>query len=47
MKHLRVTTTGVLSLMVAALMAADYTVKGNFVTIPVKEVKAGGLRSSS
>ena len=44
MKHLRVTTTGVLSLMVAALMAADYTVKGNFVTIPVKEVKAGGAK---
>ena len=38
------TTTGVLSLMVAALMAADYTVKGNFVTIPVKEVKAGGAK---
>ena len=37
-------TTGVLSLMVAALMAADYTVKGNFVTIPVKEVKAGGAK---
>jgi len=30
--------------MVAALMAADYTVKGNFVTIPVKEVKAGGAK---
>ena len=44
MKHLRVMTTGVLSLMVAALMAADYTVKGNFVTIPVKEVKAGGAK---
>ncbi len=44
MKHLRVTTTGVLSLMVAVLMAADYTVKGNFVTIPVKEVKAGGAK---
>lgn len=37
-------TTGVLSLMVVALMAADYTVKGNFVTIPVKEVKAGGAK---
>jgi len=44
MKNLRVMTTGVLSLMVAALMAADYTVKGNFVTIPVKEVKAGGAK---
>ncbi len=44
MKNLRVVTTGVLSLMVAALMAADYTVKGNFVTIPVKEVKAGGAK---
>lgn len=30
--------------MVAVLMAADYTVKGNFVTIPVKEVKAGGAK---
>ena len=44
MKNLRVMMTGVLSLMVAALMAADYTVKGNFVTIPVKEVKAGGAK---
>jgi len=44
MKNLRVMTTGILSLMVAALMAADYTVKGNFVTIPVKEVKAGGAK---
>lgn len=44
MKNLRVMTTGVLSLMVVALMAADYTVKGNFVTIPVKEVKAGGAK---
>ena len=29
---------------VAALMAADYTVNGSFVTIPVKEVKAGGAK---
>ena len=36
--------TGVLSMAVGALMAADYTVSGNFVTIPVKDVKAGGAK---
>ncbi len=44
MNTLRTMMTGVLSFAVAALMAADYTVDGQFVTIPVKEVKAGGAR---
>ena len=44
MKFLRTMMTGVLSLTVVMLMAADYTVNGNFVTIPVKNVKAGGAK---
>ena len=44
MNTLRTMMTSVLSFAVAALMAADYTVDGQFVTIPVKEVKAGGAR---
>ena len=36
--------TGVLSLTVVMLMAADYTVDGNSITIPVKNVKAGGAK---
>jgi alpha-D-xyloside xylohydrolase len=44
MKILRTMMTGVLSLMVVMLMAADYTVDGNSITIPVKNVKAGGAK---
>lgn len=44
MKNLRTLMTGALSLVVATLMAADYTVNGNFVTIPVKNAKAGGAK---
>ncbi len=44
MKHLRTWMTGVLTLWTVAGWAADYTVKGNSVTIPVKEVKAGGAK---
>ncbi len=44
MKNFKMVTTGILSMMMATLTAADYTVKGNFVTIPVKEVKAGGAK---
>ena len=36
--------TSVLSLAVATLMANDYTVDGQYVTIPVENVKAGGAR---
>ncbi|MBR4921094.1 MAG: DUF5110 domain-containing protein [Prevotella sp.] len=41
MKILRTLMTSALSLMAAMLMAADYTVNGQFVTIPVKSTKAG------
>ena len=44
MKILRTLTTGVLALMAAGAMAADYDVSGQFVTIPVKSVKAGGAQ---
>ena len=44
MKILRTLTTGVLALMAAGVMAADYDVSGQFVTIPVKSVKAGGAQ---
>ena len=44
MKILRTMMTGVLSLTVVMLMAADYTVDGNSITIPVKNVKAGGAK---
>jgi len=44
MKFLRALTTGVLSLTVGVLMAADYTVEGQFVTIPVQHVKEGGAK---
>ena len=36
--------TGALLFVATALMANDYTVDGQYVTIPVKEVKAGGAR---
>ncbi len=44
MKNLRTLTTGVLLMTVAMLQAADYTVEGQYVTIPVKHVKAGGAQ---
>ena len=43
-KILRTWMTGLLSATVTMLMAADYTVDGQFVTIPVKNVKAGGAQ---
>ena len=36
--------TGVLMFVATALMANDYTIDGQFVTIPVKQVKAGGAQ---
>ena len=44
MKNLKTLTTGVLLIAVATLQAADYTVAGQYVTIPVKRVKAGGAQ---
>ena len=36
--------TGMLSVAAVALMAADYIVEGQYVTIPVKQVEAGGAQ---
>ena len=36
--------TGVLTFAATAMIAADYTVDGQYVTIPVKETKAGGAQ---
>jgi alpha-D-xyloside xylohydrolase len=36
--------TGVLTFAATAMLAADYTVDGQYVTIPVKETKAGGAQ---
>ena len=44
MNILRSLTTGVLVLAVTALWADDYKVDGQYVTIPVKEAKAGGAK---
>ena len=44
MKKLRTLTTGVLLMTAAMLQAADYSVAGQYVTIPVKHVKAGGAQ---
>ena len=44
MKNLRTFLTGLLSLTVTMLWAADYQVDGQFVTIPVKQVKADGAQ---
>ena len=41
MRILRTMMTGVLTFAATAMLAADYTVDGQYVTIPVKEVKAG------
>ena len=44
MRNLRTLLTGALSLMTLAVMADDYTVDGQFVTIPVEHAKAGGAK---
>ena len=44
MKVLRTLMTSALSLMVAAVMAGDYTVQDNFVTIPVKTPTDNGAK---
>ena len=44
MKNLRTLTLGVVLMAAATLHAADYTVAGQYVTIPVKHVKAGGAQ---
>ena len=44
MKFLRTLTTGLLSMAAGVLLAADYTVNGNFVTIPVQQAKTGGAK---
>lgn len=40
----RLLMTGMASMAAVAMMAADYKVDGQFVTIPVEKVKAGGAR---
>ena len=47
MRILRTMMTGVLTFAATAMIAADYTVDGQYVTIPVKEAKAGGDRVAS
>ena len=44
MKQMKKLVVSVLLGMSASLWAADYHVEGNFITIPVKEVKAGGAK---
>ena len=44
MNILRTMVTGMLSVAAVALMAADYIVEGQYVTIPVKQVEAGGAQ---
>ena len=44
MGFLRTMVTGVLCVTAAALMAADYNVEGQTVTIPVKQVKENGAK---
>ena len=44
MRISRTLLTGALSLMTLAVMADDYTVDGQFVTIPVEHAKAGGAK---
>ena len=44
MKNLRTWITGVLSMVVAVLMAADYTVQDNFVTIQMKSPASDGAK---
>ncbi len=44
MRILRTMMTGVLTFAATAMLAADYTVDGQYVTIPVKEAKADGAQ---
>ena len=44
MKIMKTIMAGMLSLVALTLMAADYTVEGQYVTIPVKKVKTGGAQ---
>ena len=44
MKMLRTWVFGLLSLVATSVMAADYTIDGQYVTIPVKQVKAEGAK---
>ena len=44
MKILRAMTAGVLSMVAATLWAADYTVNGQFITIPVQQPQADGAK---
>ena len=44
MKTLRTMTTSVLLFVAATMMASDYTIDGQYVTIPVKQVEAGGAQ---
>ena len=44
MKFLRAMTAGVLSMVATAVMAADYTVNGQFITIPVQQPQADGAK---
>jgi alpha-D-xyloside xylohydrolase len=44
MKFIKTITTGILTCVAVSVMAADYTTEGQYVTIPVKQVKAGGAQ---
>ena len=44
MKHLRAMTAGVLSMVASLMMAADYTVNGQYITIPVGQPQADGAK---
>ena len=44
MRMLRTLTTGLFALSASLLWAADYTVEGQFVTIPVQQMKTGGAQ---
>ncbi len=44
MKNLRTLMVGLLAMAAGTMMAADYTVDGQYVTIPVKNVKAEGAQ---
>ena len=44
MKILRTMTAGVLSTLATVLLAADYTVSGQYVTIPVQQPQADGAK---
>ena len=44
MKFLRAVTASVLSMVATAVLAADYTVNGQFITIPVQQPQADGAK---